>query len=114
MEHRKIAIVLLPSELLYEIDADWKHIFLASNEHGAILLRPFTSSIKRPDTDSNLDYCKGFLMGMSEGYHKGYSDAMAYEELRKSTVEANDAPADASACKECPYYDDFYDACKRS
>lgn len=52
-------------------------------------------------------------MGMSDGYHKGYSDALAYEDLQFSGLDDDaDLPDCTGLCKACPHYDDLFGICK--
>ena len=52
-------------------------------------------------------------MGMNDGYHKGYADAMAYEEIKDIIAEEEaDLPDCTGFCKACPHYDDLFDTCK--
>ena len=52
-------------------------------------------------------------MGMNDGYHKGYADAMAYEAIKNAiTPEEDDLPDCTGFCKACPHYDELFDSCK--
>jgi hypothetical protein len=113
MMHKKNATVLVPSELLYAFNPDQENSFIAVREHGLIVLRPTTTHTDGQWKVDDLEYRRGYISGLSDGYHKGYSDAMAYEELTKTlAVSNNDEPECTDFCITCPHYDDLFDTCK--
>ena len=113
MHYRKNVTVLVPCELLYAFDPDQENIYVAAREKGLIVLRPIdVHTDNQCDVNSN-SYQKGYLMGMSEGYHKGYADAMAYEELHNAHTEDDaDISGYTGFYKVCPHYNDLFDICK--
>lgn len=113
MNYRKKVTVLFPSELLYVFNPDQENTYIAARERGLIVLRPTTTHTDGQCKVDDMEYRRGYLSGLSDGYHKGYSDAMAYEDLTKTLAVSNDdAPECAGFCKACPHYDDLFDTCK--
>ena len=105
--------VLVPSELLYAFDPDQEHIFIAARERGMLVLRPYGAGSEHQCNTDEISYRNGYLVGMSDGYHKGYSDALAFEDLILER-KANDK-ADSRCigyCNACPQYDDLFDVCR--
>ena len=113
MKYRINVAVLVPSELLYAFDPDQESVFVAARERGLIVLRPINATIENQCSANTRDYKKGYLMGMNDGYHKGYADAMAYEEIKDIIAgEEEDLPDCTGFCKACPHYDELFDTCK--
>lgn len=113
MMYKKNATVLVPSELMYAFDPNQEIVFVATKEKDLIVLRPVHAQHNNQYSTNSKDYQKGYLMGMSDGYHKGYSDAMAYGNLRDSSLDEDDGLPDCTGlCKACPHYDDLFGICK--
>ena len=109
MMYRKSITILIPSELLHTIDSNTEHILVARCSDDAIVLRPI---ITQPLTFFNTfskEYQKGYLMGLSDGYHKGYCDSMAFESM---CLKHQDDVNCAGLRNTCPYYDDLLNSCK--
>ena len=115
MMYKKNATVLVPSELMYAFDPNQEIVFVATREKDLIVLHPVQTQPNNHRGINSKDYLKGYLMGMSDGYHKGYSDALAYEDLQLTDLDDNDdddLPDCTGLCKTCPHYDDLFDSCK--
>ena len=113
MNYKINVTALVPSELLYAFDPDQENVFVAARERGLIVLRPINATAENQCNVPTKDYKRGYLMGMNDGYHKGYADAMAYEEIKKSSpYECEELPDCTGFCKACPHYDDLCDTCK--
>lgn len=113
MMYKKNATVLVPSELMYAFDQNQEIVFVATMEKDLIVLRPVHAQHNNQCSTNSKDYQKGYLMGISEGYHKGYSDALACENLRLSDIDDDDDLPDCTGlCKACPHYDDLFGICK--
>lgn len=111
--YKKNATVLVPSELMHAFDPNQEIVFVATREQDLIILRPAHVQLNNHCGINFKDYQKGYLMGMSDGYHKGYSDALAYENLHLSGLDDDDDLPDCTGlCKACPHYDDLFDSCK--
>lgn len=110
MNYQKNVSVIIPSELLYAFDPDDNNTFIAAREHGLIVLHPLATSSANPCKFGRSQFQKGYLAGMSDGYDKGYSDALDSEDdMQMETVLD---PNCAGFCPGCPHYDDLFDTCR--
>jgi hypothetical protein len=112
MMYKENVTVLVPSELLYAFDPDNENTFVAAREKGLIVFRPINAHADNQCDVNSKYYQKGYLLGLSEGYHKGYADAMAYEDMQTEGLEDDDFPDCPGFCNACPHYDDLFDSCK--
>ncbi len=113
MMYKKNATVLVPSELMYAFDPNQDIVFVATREKDLIVLRSVHAQLNNQCGINSKDYQKGYLMGMGNGYHKGYSDALAHENLHLSGLDDDDDLPDCTElCKACPHYDNLFDSCK--
>jgi hypothetical protein len=112
--YKKKVTVLVPSELMYAFDPNQEILFVATRVKNLIVLHPVQTQSNNHSSINSKDYQKGYLMGMSDGYHKGYSDALAYEDLQFSDLDDDDDLPDCTDfCQTCPHYDDLFDSCKQ-
>lgn len=113
MMYKKNVTVLVPSKLMYAVDPNQEIVFVATREKNLIVLHPVQTQPNNHNSINSKDYQKGYLMGMSDGYHKGYSDALAYDDLQLSDLDYDDDLPDCTGlCKACPHYDDLFGICK--
>lgn len=113
MKYKINVAVLVPSELLYAFDPDQESVFVAARERGLIVLRPINAPVGIQCNVNSDDYKKGYLNGANDGFHKGYTYAMAADKIMKLFAEDEDDLPDCTGfCKTCPHYDDLFDSCK--
>lgn len=113
MMYTKNATVLVPSELMCAFDPNQEIVFVATRKKDLIVLHPVQMQSNNHRGINSKDYQKGYLMGMSDDYHKVYSDALAYEDLQLSDLDDDDDLPDCTGlCKACPHYDDLLSICK--
>jgi hypothetical protein len=113
MKYKINVAALVPSELLYAFDPDQESVFVAARERGLIVLRPINAPVESQCNINSDDYKKGYLIGANDGFHKGYTYAMAADKIMKLFAEDEDEFPDCTGfCKTCPHYDDLFDSCK--
>ena len=111
--YRMNVTVLVPSELQDTLIPDQESIFIAARERGIIVLRPINAPVENQCNKNSNDYKNGYLMGVNDGFQKGYAYAMAADKIMKLFSEDEDEFPDCTGfCKTCPHYDDLFDSCR--
>lgn len=81
MNHSQSPILLIPRNMMNNLPEDRGVLLVAIRYGNRITLLPCIDESVVTQSENDWHYRKGYLSGLSDGYHKGFSDALAAEAL---------------------------------
>ena len=117
--------VLVPHDLQSIINGQRDPMFIASREHGHIIIKPLEEyGLQEESVGTETDYRKGYMAGVidgyEDGYHIGFQDCVRHKEYDPryqgkswlATYNYKNGPNCTGHCHDCEFYDDIFCVCR--